>query len=51
MKASGASVKKILVVEDEPAICQVCLRVLIGEGYEVGIAVNGEIAEEMLRRC
>jgi CheY-like chemotaxis protein len=40
--------KRILVVEDEPAICQVCLRTLTAEGYEVDIAVNGAIAQEML---
>ena len=49
MKESGAGVKKILVVEDEPAISQVCLRVLTGEGFEVDIAVNGKVAEDMLR--
>jgi DNA-binding response OmpR family regulator len=49
MKNSSAGAKKILVVEDEPAICQVCLRVLTGEGFEVDIAVNGGVAQDMLR--
>jgi CheY-like chemotaxis protein len=40
--------KKILVVEDEPAICQVCLRTLTADGFEVDIAVNGAIARDML---
>jgi len=40
--------KRILVVEDEPSICQVCLRTLTAEGYEVDIAVNGAIAGKML---
>jgi len=48
MKNSGACVKKILVVEDEPAISQVCLRTLTSEGFEVDIAVNGEVAQDML---
>ncbi len=48
MKNTGAGVKRILVVEDEPAISQVCLRVLTSEGFEVDIAVNGEVAQEML---
>lgn len=48
MKNSGAGLKRILVVEDEPAICQVCRRVLTGEGFEVGIAVNGNVAQDML---
>ncbi len=48
MKNSSAEVKRILVVEDEPAISQVCQRALTGEGFEVDIAVNGEVAQEML---
>ncbi len=48
MKNIGAGAKSILVVEDEPAISQVCLRVLTGEGFEVDIAVNGKVAQEML---
>jgi len=40
--------KRILVVEDEPSICQVCLRTLTAEGYEVDIAVNGAIASKMM---
>jgi len=48
MKNSSASVKKILVVEDEPAISQVCLRALTSEGFEVDIAVNGASAQNML---
>jgi len=48
MKQPKGESKRILVVEDEPAICQVCLRTLTAEGYDVDIAVNGAIAEEML---
>ncbi len=40
--------KRILVVEDEPAISDVCLRVLTGEGFEVDIAVNGKVALDMI---
>jgi DNA-binding response OmpR family regulator len=40
--------KRILVVEDEPSICQVCLRTLTAEGFEVDIAVNGSIAGKMI---
>jgi DNA-binding response OmpR family regulator len=50
MKNTGSSVKKILVVEDELGISQVCLRVLSIEGFEVDIAVNGEVAQEILIR-
>jgi len=48
MKNFSAGAKRILVVEDEPAICDVCRRVLTSEGFEVDIAVNGEIAQDML---
>ncbi len=49
MKNISTGVKRILVVEDEPAINQVCRRVLAKEGFEVDTAVNGEMAQEMLR--
>jgi len=50
MKDTGGSVNIILVVEDEPAIAQVCRRVLIGEGFEVDSAANGEVAQKMMRK-
>ena len=40
--------QRILVVEDEPSICQVCLRTLAAEGFDVDIAVNGAIAGKMI---
>jgi DNA-binding response OmpR family regulator len=36
------------VVEDEPAIGSMCQRVLGREGFEVDIAVNGTLAQEMI---
>jgi CheY-like chemotaxis protein len=48
MKHSEGSKRVILVVEDEPAIAQVCLRTLAADGFEVEIAVNGAIAQDML---
>jgi len=47
MKNPGGKVKRVLVVEDEPAICELCQRVLTGEGFEVDIAVNGKVAQDM----
>jgi len=44
----GASTKRILVVEDEPAITAVCRRVLVSEGFEVDVAANGKIAQDMI---
>ena len=49
MKKPSSGVKRILVVEDEPAICEVCQRALTSEGFEVDIAVNGDVAQDMLR--
>ena len=48
MKKSSGGAKRILVVEDEPAISDICRRVLAGEGFEVDIAVNGKVAQDML---
>jgi CheY-like chemotaxis protein len=42
--------KSVLVVEDEPGIAAVCMRILSREGFQVDIAVNGEAALEMWRR-
>ncbi len=49
MKKS-ANGNRILVVEDEPIISTLCLRVLTGEGLTVDIAVNGQIAGKMLEQ-
>jgi DNA-binding response OmpR family regulator len=48
MEKSGAGIKRILVVEDELAISEACRRVLTSEGFEVDIAVNGSVAQDML---
>jgi len=50
MKNPGAGENKILLVEDEPVITQVCLRVLTSSGYQVDIASNGTIAIDMLAK-
>ena len=47
---NNSSAKKILVVEDEPAISDVCQRTLTSEGFEVDIAVNGKVAQGMIER-
>jgi len=43
-----AGAKRILVVEDELAISDICRRVLTSEGFEVDIAVNGKVAQDMI---
>lgn len=45
-----AHIKTILVVEDEPFISEVCRRVLTDEGFEVAIAVNGLVAQDMIAK-
>jgi len=41
--------KRILIVEDEPVICEVFLKVLGREGYEVEIAENGREGDKKLK--
>ncbi len=50
MKNSSSIGKEVLVVEDEPSIGQVFLRVLSGEGFNVDIATNGGIALKMVQQ-
>jgi len=49
MKNRSAVVKRILIVEDEPAISEICRRVLTEEGWEVDIAANGKVAQGMIK--
>jgi len=42
--------KRILIVEDEPSIGIMCQRVLSREGFEVEIAVNGTLAQDMIEK-
>ncbi len=48
MKKPGTDIKRILVADDEPAICQLCQRVLTEEGFEVDIAANGREAQSKI---
>jgi DNA-binding response OmpR family regulator len=50
MKDLPAAGKSILVVEDEPTICDVCMRVLAGEGHDVDVAADGLVAKGMLAK-
>jgi len=50
MKIPSGSVKRILVVEDEKAISELCRRVLVSEGFEVDIAANGKVAQDMIEK-
>jgi CheY-like chemotaxis protein len=40
--------RRALVVEDEPVISRLCQRILIAEGFDVDIAMNGLIAKKMV---
>ena len=48
MKTHDSRAKRILVLEDEPAIRTICLRVLTGEGFEIDTAVNGKVAQDLI---
>jgi CheY-like chemotaxis protein len=41
--------KKILVVEDEPILGNLCVRILKLNGYTVDLAKNGRVAKEMIQ--
>jgi len=42
--------KRILIVEDEVAIRQLCQRVLTSEGFEVDVAADGKVAQNMMEK-
>jgi DNA-binding NtrC family response regulator len=48
MPAGGCQLNKILIVDDEPNICNGCKLILIEEGYDVDTALNGSEAMEKL---
>ena len=48
MIESGTHKKLILIVDDEPAICQFCQRVLTEEAFEVDMASDGRAAQSMI---
>jgi len=50
MEQTNTSGKSVLVVEDEPGIARICLRTLVAEGFQVDIAVNGDIGLDMWRK-
>jgi|SRR4030042_1502940 CheY-like chemotaxis protein len=50
MEQTSANRKNVLVVEDEPGIARICVRTLTAEGFQVDIAINGEIGLEMWRK-
>ena len=50
MEVKEGNGKSVLVIEDEPCIALVCMRTLTTEGFQVDIAINGEIALEMWRK-
>jgi len=49
MGRASNNVRRILVVEDEPAVGQVCARTLRAEGFGVDVAGNGKDALNVLR--
>lgn len=50
MTSSSGVKGRILSVEDEPSIRQVCHRALTSQGYQVDFAQNGVVAESMLMK-
>jgi DNA-binding response OmpR family regulator len=50
MVGTAENTKKILVIEDELSIREICRRVLSSKGYEVDLAINGRDGEAMASR-
>lgn len=50
MKSSGSARRRLLVVEDEPAIREICQRTLHKEGFRVDTAETGKMAQIMIDR-
>lgn len=48
MTSSDSRARRALVVEDEPAIGDLCRRLLAGEGFEVDVAINGKVAQDLI---
>ena len=48
METLGRSRERILLVEDEPPIRELCQQVLADEGFDVDVAENGKIAQRMM---
>ena len=42
--------KWALIIEDEPTISRACQKVLVAEGFDVDIATNGLIAQELISK-
>jgi len=50
MNNLARTTKRILVVEDEPVIGQLCQEILTKEAFEVEIAINGVVAQKMIEQ-
>ena len=50
MNTLDGTAKRILVVEDEPSLADMCRIVLNRVGFEVEIAVNGRMAQDMIEK-
>jgi DNA-binding response OmpR family regulator len=48
MTENGSQVKRLLLVEDEEGIGEICSRALQEKGFVVDVAINGVIAEDLL---
>jgi len=49
MKNNDIGIKCILVIEDEPAICEICMTVLQKEGFSVDAVANSKLAVDKIK--
>lgn len=50
METPKSTATEVLVVEDELSISEICERVLSDKGFEVNVASNGRVAQDMISR-
>lgn len=49
MSDNETAASKIMVIDDEPGVCEILRKILVKEGYNVKIALGGQEALGMLR--
>ncbi len=48
MNNDNAGSRDVIIIEDEIHVCNICRRVLTREGFNVDVAYNGEVAQNIV---
>src|SRR3974390_2935853 len=49
VEAVAVDTARVLVVDDEPEMCETCRKILARQGHEIGVAERGEAGLQRLR--